>query len=81
LVAADPSVSGKIGTPVVLDPNAFTGSWQSDDSGDFYRGANVSFTLKGPQGRAKIRVSAVAMQEGKQWTLTKLDVTELTQPQ
>lgn len=80
LVAADPAVTSKIGKPVALASSDFTGSWQFEDKGDFHGQVDASFTLKGPQGRAKIRALAVAMQEGKQWTLTKLDVTKLTPP-
>jgi beta-lactamase regulating signal transducer with metallopeptidase domain len=74
LVAADPSVASKLGTPVAMTPKIFTGRWgtNSEGNGDV-RG---SFTLTGPKGQAAVSVSAIAMRDDMQWRLTRLEVSD-----
>lgn len=76
LVAADPRVAGRIGTPVAVTSDGFTGSWRRDEDAGIYTEVRLSFTLTGPQGRA--RIWAAATQEDSQWSLTALDVREFT---
>lgn len=76
LVAADPRVAGRIGTPVAVTSDGFTGSWRRDEDTGIYTEVRLSFTLTGPQGRA--RIWAAATQEDSQWRLTALDVREFT---
>jgi beta-lactamase regulating signal transducer with metallopeptidase domain len=75
LVAADPSVTRQLGTPVAVSPNVFTGSWGFPQDGDLYGDVRISFVLAGPKGQASINVSALARRDDKQWRLTKLRIS------
>jgi hypothetical protein len=76
LVAADPSVTSKLGSPVAVTANMYTGRWGFNENAGLWGDVRISFGLTGPKGQATILVSAVAMRTDKQWKLTKLDVTD-----
>jgi beta-lactamase regulating signal transducer with metallopeptidase domain len=76
LVAADSSVMRKLGTPVAVSSDGFTGRWGSYRNSDRIEDVRISFELTGPKGRAKIFVSAVSLEPDAPWRLTRLDVTD-----
>ncbi|MFD0740373.1 cytochrome c oxidase assembly factor Coa1 family protein [Lysobacter koreensis] len=64
VVAADPGVVAKLGSPVVLAGNDVSGRIDFDDAGG---DVDVSFALRGPKGRADVQVEA-QFDDG-QWSL------------
>jgi beta-lactamase regulating signal transducer with metallopeptidase domain len=71
LVAADPGVVAKLGSPVVMVSNDVHGRIDIDN-GDAPDGdADVSFTLRGPKGRADAHVEAQL--DAGEWSLDRVD--------
>lgn len=76
LASASSLVTSKLGTPVAVTSNGYTGSWSIDVEADVYGRVQFSFELSGPQGKARIQVSAIAMRTDRQWKLTALEVND-----
>lgn len=70
LVAADPGVIARLGTPVAATSEEVSGNLRRDDLGD--ADADLRFGLAGPKGKAKVDVSA-HLRNGR-WTLETLDL-------
>ena len=76
LASASSLVTSKLGTPVAVTSNGYTGSWSIDVEADVYGRVQFSFELSGPQGKARIQVSAIAMRTDRQWKLTSLELND-----
>ena len=69
VVAADPGVIARLGSPVVLASNDVDGYINMVDDDTPHAGADldVTFALRGPKGQAKVKVDA-QLDDG-QWSL------------
>ena len=76
LVAADPSVTSKIGSPAVATADGYTGKVGRYEGTGQYGYVRISFGMKGPKGQAAILVTAIAMEPDRQWKLTELNVSD-----
>ena len=68
VVAADPTVVARLGSPVVLASNDVGGRIDIDDAG---ADMDVTFALRGPKGRSDVHVDA-QLDDGK-WSIDQLD--------
>jgi hypothetical protein len=71
LVAANPTVTAKLGTPLVAAPGPINGNISLDD-GEGEGEGDLRFTLRGPKGSAHVRVEA-DRNDGV-WTLESVDL-------
>lgn len=71
LVAADPGVVAKLGSPVVLASNAIHGHIDIDNGAAPDGDADLDFVLSGPKGRVDAHVDA-QLDEG-QWSMDRVD--------
>jgi beta-lactamase regulating signal transducer with metallopeptidase domain len=78
LASASSLVTSKLGNPVAVTSNGYTGSWSIDVEADVYGRVQFSFELSGPRGKARIHVSAIAMRTDRQWKLTALELKDFT---
>lgn len=70
VVAADPSVVARLGSPVVMASNDVDGSIRIDrGSAD----VNATVVLRGPKGRSNVRVDA-QLDDGK-WSMDRIEFT------
>jgi beta-lactamase regulating signal transducer with metallopeptidase domain len=76
LASASSLVTSKLGNPVAVTSNGYTGSWSIDVEADVYGRVQFSFELSGPRGKARIHVSAIAMRTDRQWKLTALELKD-----
>lgn len=72
VVAADPTVVARLGSPVVLASNDVGGRIDIDADG---AEMDVTFALRGPKGRSNVHVDA-ELDDGK-WSMDRLDFTGL----
>ncbi len=68
VVAADPAVVARLGSPVVLASNDVDGSIYIEDTG---ADVDVTFALRGPKGRADVHVDA-QLDDGE-WSMETFD--------
>lgn len=72
LVAADPRVVAKVGTPIVAVPDSLGGNLHMTGPNDSVGDADLRFDVTGPKGRARVQIEAVRANSA--WKLTSLEL-------
>jgi len=72
LVAADPRVVAKLGTPIAAVPESLSGNLHMSGANDSVGDADLRFEITGPRGRSRVKIEAVRANGA--WKLTSLEL-------